>query len=626
MLPALVALFGVPPAIVAVLVAALSHAVAARLRGVGLTLRETVIQAICQQAGLVVPLIALGAAVSALTVAHDPRTAVTFLVVTIASRLALIRLQLASIGLHPHALTTGPLRDRIFALAGQAGVRIGQIYVLPMARTRMANAFALRGNVVLLTDYLLEHLSRREVDAVMAHEIVHLKHHHPFVLRLVVATGLAIPIALATVQRGPLPVMASILVLSLIVFTFVSRRCERIADRGAVRLCRDGDALVTGLARLTRLNTMPLDWSPWAGMLLTHPSTRQRAWAIGEEAGLPEARVEALLQGRHSGDDHYAAVVPADGESKIFSSVFKLSYGALLGWTMLGLSTLVPAGVLVALRWSEPANGRWVIDLGVVTLAAGLSLIAIQQLAVRPYPGLRKKLGARLSAGGLDEARENGLFVGLAPGTAPRVYEGFYDWDIAFLFVRGDRLVVLGEEARFTLRRDQVLGIEPAVAPPAWIPTPRVAVRWQDPSSGQCGAFTLRPADAAVMTGSGDEAERLIARLEAWWHDGAPTGGPVTEFSTALATVELPPSGSVTGLEPRALVRGRMLLPAVVLSSLASAAACALFGLPFSPWDGAGFVDVLAAAWFVQIWLRLPYWRWREPPASTSSNEARKAA
>ena len=628
LIPLAVALFLVPPAMIAVLAAALSHRVATRLRGVGLTLRETVVQATCQQAGVVIPLLAVSVAASALIVTRDPRAGVTFLVVAIASRIALLRIQIASAGVLPQAVTSGPLRDRIFALAGQAGVKIGQIYVLPMARTRMANAFAMRGNIVLLTDYLLEHLSTREVDAVMAHEIVHLKHNHPLVLRLAAVIGGFIACALFWMQPGRWPIMAPGLVLSMIWFTFVSRRCERIADTGAVRLCRDGDALVTGLAHLTRLNTLPLDWGPWTGMLLTHPSTRRRAWAIGEEAGLPEARVEALLQGRHSGDDHYPAIVPAGGESKIFSSIFKLSYGALLAWWMLALSTLAPAAMLLALRWTAHADAaRWPIDLAIATLTAGLSLVTIQRLAVRPYPGLRKKLEARLSGRGLDAACENGVFVGVSPGTTPRVYEGFYDWDIAFLFVRGNRLIVVGEEARFALRRDQVLEIAPAETPPAWIPTPRVALRWQDPSSGQSGAFTFRPADASVMTGSGVEAERLRARLEAWWRDGVPpVSGSAPETQAALEIVALPPAGPVTGLSPRALVRGRTLFPSLLVSLLASIAVCVLLGLPFAPWNSAGFVDVLAAAWFFQLFLRVPYWRWRETPQTAAPDEARRAA
>jgi len=42
----------------------------------------------------------------------------------------------------PHAVTFGALRDRAFTLAETAGVKLSQIYVFPMSRWRLANAYA----------------------------------------------------------------------------------------------------------------------------------------------------------------------------------------------------------------------------------------------------------------------------------------------------------------------------------------------------------------------------------------------------------------------------------------------------------------------------------------------------
>src|SRR5204863_10188817 len=66
----------------------------------------------------------------------------------------------------PHSLTVGELRDRAFVMAEKAGVKLNQIYVYPMARWRLANAYASEGNDMLLTDWLLSHLTVQEVDAV----------------------------------------------------------------------------------------------------------------------------------------------------------------------------------------------------------------------------------------------------------------------------------------------------------------------------------------------------------------------------------------------------------------------------------------------------------------------------
>ena len=65
------------------------------------------------------------------------------------------------------------------SLAERAGVKLKQIYVLPDAKAQMSNAFARGDNAVMLTGSLLKHLSKREVDGILAHEIGHLKEKHP---------------------------------------------------------------------------------------------------------------------------------------------------------------------------------------------------------------------------------------------------------------------------------------------------------------------------------------------------------------------------------------------------------------------------------------------------------------
>ena len=43
------------------------------------------------------------------------------------------------------------LRDRVFALAAQAGVKVQQVYILPAGKGRMANAFAAEPSKVTLS-------------------------------------------------------------------------------------------------------------------------------------------------------------------------------------------------------------------------------------------------------------------------------------------------------------------------------------------------------------------------------------------------------------------------------------------------------------------------------------------
>src|SRR5205823_116065 len=68
-------------------------------------------------------------------------------------------------------LPKGELHDRLFELAEQVQARPRLVYLLPPGRWRLVNALGLPGNVVYFCADLLPHLSRREVDALLVHEL-----------------------------------------------------------------------------------------------------------------------------------------------------------------------------------------------------------------------------------------------------------------------------------------------------------------------------------------------------------------------------------------------------------------------------------------------------------------------
>jgi len=87
-----------------------------------------------------------------------PRVGVLFITAGIvAGRFATKRF-VRAYGLELHALTSGELRDRAFALAEKAGIKLNQLFVLPTGTIRMANAFAHAARNIYLTDYLLKNL------------------------------------------------------------------------------------------------------------------------------------------------------------------------------------------------------------------------------------------------------------------------------------------------------------------------------------------------------------------------------------------------------------------------------------------------------------------------------------
>lgn len=611
-----------PPAMVTIVLAAFSHAVSARLRGDGWTLRETVLQAVWQQVAILVPFLCLALLVPAV-LNRQPGLVAAFIGAALVSRVFLVRFQLRSLDLAPHAVTTGELRDRVFALAVRAGVKLRQLYIVPMARGRIANAFAVRGGTVVLTDYLLAGLTRREMDAVLAHELAHLKRGHPTKLLFVVALTAQLAFVLAYGLGAP-GAMALGAALGFLCFLAASQRFERQADLGAVELTGDPEGLISALARLSRLNTLPLDWGRWSGSLLTHPSTRRRALAVALKAGISAARVDALLRDGCSEAARYEVPPGLSGAGKVFSTLFKSYQATWTGLAMLAALALGPAAVLALVRllpFDLPGLARFG---GALAAALALSLAAIDRLAPRPYHRASRALAARLAAQGLDCVRERGRFVGLAPSRTSRIYEGFSDWDVGFLFVRSERLCYVGEETRFALRRDQVDAVRLGPGVPGWLHAPRVLVEWRDEANGRSGVLSLRPADATRLTAGTAAARRQLDDLDAWARGRG--GASIPASLPMLDALEPPRIGEVTGLTPREVARPRTLVPALLLLALFAAGACALFGLPFAPQDGPGFLEALAAAVLIAVFHRIPWWHWREPTTQTAERERKLAA
>jgi Zn-dependent protease with chaperone function len=151
----------------------------------------------------------------------------------------------------------GPMRDDLVRICRQYGVRVRRLLVWK-THGSMINA-AVMGLVgwlryILLTDALLESMSRRQVEAVMAHEIGHIRRHHmPWLLASLLAVivavvfplyGVQLGLAAAATASGRIPewmnaaatgVVAAGAAAVFAVFGWVSRRFERQADTFAVR-------------------------------------------------------------------------------------------------------------------------------------------------------------------------------------------------------------------------------------------------------------------------------------------------------------------------------------------------------------------------------------------------------
>ncbi|HET8541021.1 MAG TPA: M48 family metallopeptidase [Anaeromyxobacter sp.] len=206
-------------------------------------------------------------------------------------------------------LPEGPLRERLEALARDAGFRNRGLFVMDASRrSGHSNAYftgIFRPRIVLF-DTLVERMSVDEAASVLAHEIGHYKARHVHrrlgvalastLLGLLVLSWLVPWPPLHHAFGFPAPTLHGAIALFALgggAFVFwlqplaslLSRRHEYEADRFAVRIARAPAALKSALVRLNGENLSNLHPHPWySGWHYSHPALVERLAAIDREA------------------------------------------------------------------------------------------------------------------------------------------------------------------------------------------------------------------------------------------------------------------------------------------------------------------------------------------------------
>jgi Zn-dependent protease with chaperone function len=195
-------------------------------------------------------------------------------------------------------LPDGQTRSDVLALAGEAGVSVGEVYSVDASRrTTAANAYVTGlgpTKRVVLFDTLLDRYSRDEIRLVVAHELAHVRHRD--VPRGVVYAAIVAPAAALAVQRlswelSPergTPASLPAIALAATVITGpvglignrLSRAMERRADHFALKLAGAPEAFVSFERTIALQNVADLDPPRWVSRLLaTHPPTAERIGA-----------------------------------------------------------------------------------------------------------------------------------------------------------------------------------------------------------------------------------------------------------------------------------------------------------------------------------------------------------
>ncbi len=548
-------------------------------------------------------------------------------------------------GTHLVPLTTGELRDHVFALAKKAAVEVRQVFVMPAGKSQMANAFASGNHHVFFTDYLLGRLNRREVSAIAAHEITHIQKNHvtwktvalvalmlsPQILYgifsgLVSSLHHSLQLRQAADGAGSAPGLAAAVhffdralqfpELILILYTFAvvlyflhSQYLEHVADTGAVQLTGDPESVITSLLKLGRLNLSPVQWDRATGSLLTHPSTLKRVQRVARVGQVSSERLQQLLVDSANGG---SAPENASELTDQFSAATAASQNPVVTASRNYALLAFKKWILRFLYIAPPALVTWTVvhtrtqHKAVIYILGGIGCLVLH-LAVAEWQGvwgrkrLRRDFRAHLGAEDI-QVDDRAVLVDLSPHSTLRIYALGYTWDTGYLLFAENMLCYVGDQTRFALRPEQVLAIHPGPGTPGWFPDPRIYIDWQLDVASPVQTWNLLPTEPCSFWRISRQARDLCTNLERW--KSQPAGYPAA--SPALRGLSTPAVGEVTSQPVKSVVNLRRFMKVLFFNQVLAIAVCLTLNIP-AIWYVC-VIDFLAL-----VYAFMPFWFYRDP-------------
>ncbi|HEX4004779.1 MAG TPA: M48 family metalloprotease [Acidobacteriaceae bacterium] len=480
-------------------------------------------------------------------------------------------------------ITAGELHERLSALAARARCPQVKIYLSSSARSQVSAAFALPGKSIFLTAPLVRSLSKREVDAVAAHELGHFRHstRGPWM-----ALGIAL-VLFETPARGLLAVWPALYAVAMMVPVAVylaalrgARQREFAADAGAVAVTGDPRAMMRSLARIARVNHLPLEMNAVAEWFSTHPPTSRRIAVLAASARLGTAEDGWDAD---DGSGFYELPEEASGGA-IFTPAWQKANAGVYGWAV--LLGCAAAGVLTAWLVYRLGGHGVVALLGGMALGCALTKGWAATVMASNFARLRRRLESKLGV--------SGQLVGLAMDGEAKLYNGFRFSDAGLLWFEPGRLCYRSERVAMALHPADVIDVAMVAASPSNWARRQPRVRLRLPDSGAEKAFILHP--VAWIPGE----RRLLRSIERWRAgQGSAERSSVTGFEPIVGQPFRPPS--LVGLARAFLVAGSLTVLAAMLA-----------GLMARGWWWVGYALAVAAC--AHIFMFLPALLYRTSP------------
>lgn len=449
-------------------------------------------------------------------------------------------------------LTAGELKERVSALAERAGCPQVKLYISFSTRSQVANAFALPGRSIFLTAPLVRSLSKREVDAVVAHELSHVRvSNRGGWSALCIAMLLCETPAKEFIYLLPGGLLAA-MVVPVALFFFAlhgSRTREFAADIKSAGLTGDPRAMISSLARIARNNDNPIDMNALVEWFSSHPSTRKRIRALAAAARLGATELESLCTNDAPSEPYEIPTEEKDGA--LFTPAWQKTNAGIYGWGLvLGSSG---SGVLIAWLIHRFAGFGIIPILCGIVVGCALAKFAASTLRWLSYARLRRRLTVKLGVGG--------RLVGLAMDSEARIYGSYRFSDAGLLRFEKGRLCYQSERITIALNPADVLEVGMVSAAPSNWFRRQPMVRFRNPGSGQTQAFILHTLDWLATQG------RLFRTIEQWKATGTSADGTSIEGFNPVAGQPFQ-NPTIAGVARAFLVTGGIALVAAVVTCL----------------------------------------------------------
>ncbi len=351
-------------------------------------------------------------------------------------------------------VTNGSLYDGLQNISKKCSIPVKGLLLAKSRTATTANAFALTNRRVMVTDTILNELTKDELDSIIAHELAHIKLKHIKRKRAICFSTVCAPVACLMFPALQGSFTAAIGGIYIIAFTgygillWCSRRMEFAADHHAVLMTGKPRELITALIKLHSSRGLPISWSNTIGLFLSHPPTQERINRIAKLGNISETECKSIQQSAQiTAVDHYA--VPCFQHP---FAVLSTEPSATYLYLASTLGHLFVAGALPVLLGVHN-----LYFLLFASLVAGVMNRATINLVRRACGLARIRLITQQRA--QSHSTDETIPVFVSPPSTPGSVVGITFRDAMNLTVKHNHLIFRGKEVEFQVERGEVCSV-----------------------------------------------------------------------------------------------------------------------------------------------------------------------